>query len=90
MMDSLDSGRILKDNYKLVNRKEKTVKVKNIAGNKVATNQAMYSYLRAIEEIAAENPKTKIYNLCSHGAQIDNIINLGSANEIMKFLTNYY
>ena len=67
----------------------KTIKVKNISGNKVETNQAMYSYLRGIEEIAAINPKTKIYNLCSHGAQIDNVTPLGSANELMKFLNKY-
>jgi hypothetical protein len=90
MMDSLDSVNILKDNYKVASRKEKTIKVKNITGSKVVTNQVMYSYLRAIEEIASKNPKTKIYNLCSHGAQIDNVIHLGSANELMKFLTSYY
>jgi len=28
----------------------------------------MYGYLRAIEELAAANPATTIYNLCSHGA----------------------
>ena len=89
MMDKLDSVSMLKENHKAASRKEKTVTVENIVGAKVATNQAMYSYLRAIEEIAAVNPETKIYNLCSHGAQIDNVIPLGSANELMKFLTCY-
>ena len=89
MMDKLDSVSMLKENHKAASRKEKTVIVENIAGDKVATNQAMYSYLRAIEEIAAVNPETKIYNLCSHGAQIDNVIPLGSANELMNFLTCY-
>ena len=89
MMDKLDSVSMLKENHKAASRKEKTVTVENIAGDKVATNQAMYSYLRAIEEIAAVNPETKIYNLCSHGAQINNVIPLGSANELMKFLTCY-
>ena len=89
MMDKLDSVSMLKENHKAASRKEKTVTVENIVGGKVATNQAMYSYLRAIEEIAAVNPETKIYNLCSHGAQINNVIPLGSANELMKFLTCY-
>ncbi len=78
-----------KQKHKTASNKEKTVTVENIAGDKVATNQAMYSYLRAIEEIAAINPQIKIYNLCSHGAQIDNVIPLGSANELMKFLTHH-
>jgi len=87
MIDRLDSASMLKENHKSESMKQKTVNVKNIVGNNVATNQAMYSYLRAIEEIAAVNPQIKIYNLCSHGAQIDNVIPLGSANELMKFLT---
>jgi hypothetical protein len=89
MVDRLDSASMLKENHKTASKKEKTVTVENIAGDKVATNQAMYSYLRAIEEIAAVNPQIKIYNLCSHGAQIDNVIPLGSANELMKFLTHH-
>jgi hypothetical protein len=89
MLDELDNVNMLKGTHKTESRKEKIVKIKNITGNKVATNQAMYSYLRAIEEIAAVNPETQIYNLCSHGAQIDNVTPLGSANELMKFLTSY-
>ena len=87
MIDRLDSASMLKENHKSESMKQKTVNVKNIVGKNVATNQAMYSYLRAIEEIAAVNPQIKIYNLCSHGAQIDNVVPLGSANELMKFLT---
>jgi hypothetical protein len=87
MIDRLDSSRMLKENHKSASMKQKTVNVKNIIGKNVATNQAMYSYLRAIEEIVSVNPQIKIYNLCSHGAQIDKVIPLGSANELMKFLT---
>jgi len=90
MMDKLDNGNMLKENHKAESRKEKTVNIKNISGNLVATNQAMYSYIRGIEEIAGANPETKIYNLCSHGAQINNVIPLGSANELMKFLNLHY
>ena len=89
MLDNLNHESMLKENHNAETRKRKTIKVENISGNKVETNQAMYSYLRGIEEIAAINPKTKIYNLCSHGAQIENVIALGSANELMKFLNKY-
>merc|ERR1711969_427370 len=77
MIDRLDSSSMLNENHKSESMKQKTVNVKNIVGKNVVTNQAMYSYLRAIEEIAAVNPQIKIYNLCSHGAQIDNVIPLG-------------
>jgi hypothetical protein len=87
MLDKLDSANMLKDNYKSESMRQKTVNVKNIVGNNVATNQAMYSYIRGIEEIAAVNPEIKIYNLCSHGAKIDKVIPLGSVNELIKFLT---
>jgi hypothetical protein len=89
MLDNLNHERMLKENHNAETRKSKTIKVESISGNKVETNQAMYSYLRGIEEIATINPKTKIYNLCSHGAQIDNVTSLGSANELMKFLNKY-
>jgi hypothetical protein len=46
----------------------------------------MYGYLRAIEELATANPATTIYNLCSHGAQIDHVISLSPVNELIKIL----
>ena len=90
MTDELDNESLLGETHYVKSRKEKTISVKKNDGGEVVTNQAMYSYLRAIEEIATANPETKIYNLCSHGAQIDNIISLGSANELIKFLVNHY
>jgi hypothetical protein len=69
-------------------RENKTINVETTDGREVVTNQAMYSYLRAIEELAAANPETTIYNLCSHGAQIDHVISLGSVNELIKVLTD--
>ena len=46
----------------------------------------MYSYLRATEELAAANPAATVYNLCSHGAQIDHVISLSPVNELIKIL----
>ncbi|MDG1844061.1 MAG: DUF115 domain-containing protein [Nitrospinaceae bacterium] len=86
MLDKLDSAYSLKGSHKSDSIRQKTVNVKNIVGDNVVTNQAMYSYIRGIEEIAAVNPKIKIYNLCSHGAKINKVIPLGSVNELIKFL----
>jgi hypothetical protein len=88
MVDKLNNHNSLTETHYAKSRENKTISVKTNDGRKVVTNQAMCSYLRAIEEIAAENPGTKIYNLCSHGAQIDNIISLGSVKELFKFLVN--
>ena len=90
MTDELDNESLLGETHYVKSRKEKTISVKKNDGGEVVTNQAMYSYLRAIEEIATANPETKIYNLCSHGAQIENVIPLGSVNELSKFLFNIY
>ena len=87
-MDKLNNHNSLTETHHAKSRENKTIRVETNDGRKVVTNQAMYSYLRAIEEIAAENPETKIYNLCSHGAQIDHVISLGSVKELLKFLIN--
>ena len=88
MMDELGNGSFLNQIHYLKSRKDKTISVETNSGSEVVTNQAMYSYLRAIEEIVEVNPQTKIYNLCSHGAKIHNTISLGSASELAKFLTS--
>ena len=88
MVDILDDTNSLAETHDIKNRKNKIIYVETNDGRKVFTNQVMYSYLRAIEEIAAENPKTKIYNLCSHGAQIDHVLSLGSVKELLKFFVN--
>ena len=88
MMDELDNESLLRKTHYVKSRKEKTINVKTNGGGEVVTNQAMYSYLRAIEEIATTNPETKIYNLCSHGVQINNVTPLGSIKEVFKFLGN--
>jgi len=90
MLDKLDNHNSLTETHYAKSRENKTISIKTNDGRKVETNQAMYSYLRAIEEIAAENPKIKIYNLCSRGARIDHVISLGSVKELLKFLLNNY
>ncbi|MBI4389378.1 MAG: motility associated factor glycosyltransferase family protein [Nitrospinae bacterium] len=67
---SMEKKRVLADGY----------------GGGVLTNQMMYSYMRYIEEIAAEHPESRIYNLCSHGARIGNVETLGSIRELTKTL----
>ncbi|MBI4385083.1 MAG: motility associated factor glycosyltransferase family protein [Nitrospinae bacterium] len=69
----------------------KTMEKKRVAaaghgGGSVLTNQMMYSYMRYIEEIAAAHPESRIYNLCSHGARIENVEPLGSIRELTKTL----
>ena len=84
----MDDTNSIAETHDIKNKKTKIIHVEANDGRKVFTNQVMYSYLRAIEEIAAENPKTKIYNLCSHGAQIDHVLSLGSVKELLKFFVN--
>ena len=88
MLDKLDNHNSLTEAHYAKSGEKKTISIETNDGRKVVTNQAMYSYLRAIEEIAAENPATKIYNLCSHGAQIDHVISLGSVKELLKFVVD--
>ena len=90
MLDKLGNHNSLTKTHYAKSRESKIISVKTNDGHKVVTNQAMYSYLRAIEQIAAKNPGTKIYNLCSHGAEIDQVTSLGSVKEILKFLVNHH
>jgi hypothetical protein len=89
MMDELGNGSFLDQTHYTKSRKDKTISVETNSGSEVVTNQAMYSYLRAIEEIVEANPQTKIYNLCSHGAKIHNTVSLGSASELVRFLISH-
>lgn len=67
-------------------REQKMIEVENLDGGKIFTNQMMYSYLRNIEQMARAHPKIKIHNLRTHGARIENLISLGSINDIMTLL----
>jgi hypothetical protein len=48
------------------------------------TDQVMYSYLRTLEHIIKANPDTRVFNLYSHGAEIEQAPVLGSANELKR------
>jgi hypothetical protein len=68
-------------------QKKKPVKVKNTYGNEILTDQLMYSYLRNLEQIALQNKKTQIYNLCSQGAAIEGIDPLYSISELKRWFS---
>lgn len=61
----------------------KQITVDGTCGSKVATSQSMFSYKRTIEQIAIQHPETRIYNLISHGAELENIDHIGSINELV-------
>jgi hypothetical protein len=60
---------------------KKQIRVKGNFGSMVSTSQSMYSYKRTIEEIALQHTGTRIYNLSSHGAELENITPLSSVSE---------
>ena len=60
---------------------KKQIRIKGNFGAMVSTSQSMYSYKRTIEEIAMKHAETQIYNLSSHGAELENITPISSVNE---------
>lgn len=66
---------------------KKQIRVKGNFGAMVSTSQSMYSYKRTIEEIALQHPETQIYNLNSHGAELENITPLNSVSEFANKLS---
>ncbi len=65
-------------------REKKQLVVKCTQGNSLHTDQVMYSYLRTLEHIIQANPGTRVFNLNSHGAEIEQAPVLGSFNEIKR------
>ena len=65
-------------------RGKKQLAVKCTQGNFLLTDQVMYSYLRTLEHIIQANPGTRVFNLYSHGAEIEHAPVLGSANELKR------
>lgn len=63
-------------------QEKKQLSVKCTQGNPLLTDQVMYSYLRTLEHIIEANPGTRIFNLFSHGAEIERAPVLGSVNEL--------
>jgi hypothetical protein len=72
----------LKTLHKEKSREKKQLSVKCTQGNFLLTDQVMYSYLRTLEQIIQSNPTTRVFNLYSHGAEIEHAPVLGSINEI--------
>jgi hypothetical protein len=66
-------------------QEKKQLTVKCTQGNPLLTDQVMYSYLRTLEHIIKANPSTQVFNLYSHGAEIEQAAILGSANELKRW-----
>ncbi len=64
---------------------KKQVPVRGAFGETLTTHQNLFSYKRTIEAIAKRHPEVRLYNLCSHGAAIENVGFLGSASELKLF-----
>jgi hypothetical protein len=66
---------------------QKQIRIKGNFGSMVSTSQSMYSYKRTLEEIAQQHTGTRIYNLNSHGAELENITLLSSISELASKLS---
>lgn len=88
MLEKLNQGKTLAGSHLEKNQQKKPIRVKCNNGTEVWTDASMYSYLRTIEQIAGANPQTRIYNLCSHGARIENVSSLGSVTELLQVLNS--
>ena len=87
-MDKIDQKQSLSTSHVEKNRGKKQIRVECADGKEVFTSQVMYSYLRTLEQLAKAHPNTRVYNLCSHGALIENIQTLGSISELITLLEN--
>jgi len=65
---------------------KKQIRINDNFGSTVSTSQSMYSYKRTLEEIARQHTGTRIYNLSSHGAELENITPLCSVSEFASKL----
>ena len=88
LMDKIDQKQSLSTSHVEKNRGKKQIRVECADGKEVFTSQVMYSYLRTLEQLAKAHPNTRMYNLCSHGALIENIQTLGSISELITLLEN--
>jgi hypothetical protein len=82
LLDRIPYGNSLLNTHREQAGLSKQITVDGASGSKVATSQSMFSYKRTIEQIAIQHPEVKIYNLISHGAELENIPLLGSINEL--------
>lgn len=74
----------LKNLHQQKSREKKQLSVECVQGNLLLTDQVMYSYLRNLEHIIQANPNIRVFNLYSHGAEIEHAPDLGSINEIRR------
>lgn len=65
---------------------KKQIRIQGNFGSMVSTSQSMYSYKRTLEEIALQHGGTRIYNLSSHGAELENITPVCSVSELANKL----
>ncbi|MFQ5450743.1 MAG: motility associated factor glycosyltransferase family protein [Nitrospinaceae bacterium] len=88
LLDGVQHGKTLGKAHLEKARLKKQIGVEGTFGTQVLTDQSMYSYKRTLEQIACIHPQSKIYNLCSHGAEIEHLLPLGSVNELQRILEN--
>jgi hypothetical protein len=81
LLDRISKGVTLANAHEEKSGLKKQIRIKGNFGAMVSTSQSMYSYKRTIEEIAQHHPGTRIYNLNSHGAELENITPLSSVSE---------
>jgi hypothetical protein len=75
-------GTPLKNLHLEKTKEKKRLTVKSTQDSFLLTDQVMYSYLRTLEHIIQAHPDTRVFNLYSHGAEIEGAPVLGSINEI--------
>ncbi len=86
LLSNLNGNVTLAQSHQQKTKENKSIQVLCNDGLEKWTNQTMYSYLRGIEQIAEVNPDRTIYNLCSHGAQMDHVSSLESVTELIQLL----
>lgn len=84
LLDKIYQFKTLASQHMEKMQETKMIQADCMDGQKVFTNQMMYSYLRNIEVLAQS--ERQIHNLRSHGARIGNVTDLGSINDMMKVL----
>ena len=86
LLENLNANTTLAQSHQKKTKENKSISVLCNDGLEKWTNQTMYSYLRGIEQIAQVNPDRTIYNLCSHGVQMDHVNSLESVTELIQLL----
>jgi len=83
LLDRIHRGHTLANAHSQKTLAKKPIRVEGAFGETVLTSQSMFSYKRNLEQIALQRPEVPIFNLCSHGAELENTTPLGSVNEMM-------